>query len=152
VIPAKTQVSQTMVHRPESPGLMLFCKQNQLLPDLIVFIVFSLFVIKYRTVYDEKSTRIPSAYPAVIRNKQPVPASRKVLKLFCDHIFHHHIFQRKFRYDLFVLRKFLFQFLHFGKLLHIQTAIFALLFVKGGLADAVFTTDLIHCLALILLR
>jgi hypothetical protein len=62
VIPSKTQVSQTVVHRPKSPGLVLVCKQNQFLPNLVVFIVRLLFVVKHRTAYDKKFTRIPSAY------------------------------------------------------------------------------------------
>lgn len=89
---------------------------------------------------------------AVIRNRQPVPASWKVLQLFYNYIFHHHIFQGKFRYDFFVLRKFLFKFFHLLELLNIQTAIFALPFIKCRLADTVFPANLIHCFTLILLR
>lgn len=50
------------LHCPEFPSLLLLGKENQFLPNLFVFIVCLLFVIKHRTVYDKKLTRIPSAY------------------------------------------------------------------------------------------
>ncbi len=75
VIPSKSQISQMVVHLPKSPCLVLGCKQRQLLPNLVVFIIRLPFVVKYRTVYDKKFTRIPSAYSMLcfgINNQFPL--------------------------------------------------------------------------------
>ncbi|NRS93545.1 hypothetical protein HNQ03_002636 [Chryseobacterium sp. 16F] len=58
MIPLKTYVSQTVMHCPKSPCLMLFCKQNQFHAYFIIGTFNYLLIIENRASQTEDLTRL----------------------------------------------------------------------------------------------